>query len=390
MSEGIAPRRRGAWVALAAAALLIAVDAGFLLWSSKRAEARARAGTSAPAPQASTSAGAAPTTVVVPSDSPLRARLQISVTAAKPVRSELVAPASVEADPGRLAKVVPPLAGQVKQLLVRQGETVRKGQPLIALDSPDLVAARADFLRAQAVKVEAEKALRRQQDLLAHAVAAGHEVEEAQAAFDVAAQDLRRAQLRLGLLGADSTALDAPLTLRSPLSGQVLSLATAPGEFRNDLTAPLLVVADLAHLWVTASVPERDAERVHTGDEAAVRVAAFPDRELIGKVLFTENFLDPDTRTLKVRIQLENADGLLKPGMFATVVLRGAPTVAVVVPSAALFVDDRGPFVWIERLPWTFERRPVQVRAQQRDSVVVAGGLSPGERVVVTNGALLQ
>ncbi|HUJ13289.1 MAG TPA: efflux RND transporter periplasmic adaptor subunit, partial [Thermoanaerobaculia bacterium] len=298
--------------------------------------------------------------VVISKTSPLRSKLAIEVVEQRPIRPQLLAPASIEADPARLAKVAPPLTGQVRQLLVRQGDLVEKGQPLFVIDAPDLVSARADVLRARTVLVQTDQALRRAQDLLVHSVAAQRDVEEAQAARDVARDDLRRAEQRLRLLGIQSADVEAPLVVRSPLAGQVLSLATAPGEFRNDPTTPLLVVADLSTLWVTASVPERDTARVHPHDDASVTVAAFPNRQFFGRVLHIENVLDPDTRTVKVRIQLDNPRALLKPGMFATVTFFGSPEQGIVVPTTALLVGD-STYVWVETAPWTFVKRPVQL-----------------------------
>jgi len=220
-------------------------------------------------------------------------------------------------------------------------------------------------------------------------VAAQHEVEEAQTTAQVARDDLRRADQRLKLLGIDSTDLEAPLTVRSPLAGQVLSLATAPGEFRNDATATLLVVADLSVLWVTANVPERDVERVHVGDEALVRVAAFTSDEFHGHVQVIENLLDPDTRTFKVRIQLQNPESRLKPGMFAVATFLDRPVQAMIVPATALLTDESS-FVWVERTPWIFARRRVRLESQDSDIAIVAEGLKAGERVIIKNGTLLQ
>ncbi len=326
----------------------------------------------------------------VPEGAPLRQKLIVASVERRDVRSKLLAPASVEADPAHLAKVAPPLTGRVRNLFVHQGELVRKGQALFELDAPDLVAARADSLRAKSVLVQAEQALRRQKDLLEHSIAAQRDVEEAQTGFDVARDDFKRAEVRLNLLGVDSGELEAPLTVRSPLAGQVLSLATAPGEFRNDSTTPLLVIADLTSLWVTASVPERDVEKVRVGDTARIEVAACGERALKGRVLFIENVLDADTRTAKVRIQLQNPDLRLKPGMFATVEFEGVPVPALVVPTTALFVGETASYVWVEKSPWSFVRRDVELGAQERDTAIVAKGLASGERIVVKNGALLQ
>ena len=327
--------------------------------------------------------------VTVPEKSSLRERLRFEVVEVRNIKPRLLAPAAVEADPSRLARIVPPLTGQVRRLLVRQGEAVTKGQPLFVLDAPDLVAAEADYLRAKTVLVQSERALNRQKDLFGHSVAAQREVEEAQTAFEVAREDVRRAEMRLKLLGVDLADLEAPLTVRSPLAGQVLSVATAPGEFRNDPTSPLLTVADLSTVWVTANVPEKDVERVHVGEETSARVAAFPSQEFKGKVLFIDSLLDADTRSVKVRIQFENPATRLKPGMFATVSFFGAAAPTIVVPTGALLVSDTN-YVWVEKVPWTFVRRPVVVVSQDRDTAVIGEGLKPGDKIVVHDGALLQ
>ena len=343
-----------------------------------------------PAPQAlRNDTGLDDGSISVAEGSPLREKLKLETVESRPFRPRLLAPASVEADPAHMARIVPPLAGQVKRLLVRQGQVVKKGDPLFVLDAPDLVTARADFLRAKSVLVQAESALNRQKDLYEHSIAAKREVEDAETTFAVARDDLKRSTARLKLLGVDSGELDEPLTVRAPMSGQVLSLATSPGEFRNDVTTPLLVVADLSSVWITASVPERDVQRVHVGDEAVARVAAFSGQEFKGRILFIENVLETDTRSVKVRIQFDNSEGRLKPGMFATVGFLGAPAPAIVVPSTALQVGE-STYVWVERSPWTFVRRPVQLASEGSDSAVVSEGLKPGERVVVQNGALLQ
>ena len=104
---------------------------------------------------------------------------------------------------------------------------------------------------------------------------------------------------------------------------------------------------------------------------------------------FIENLLDPDTRTVKVRIQLQNPASRLKPGMFAVATFLDRPFQALVVPTAALLTDE-GSFVWVEKSPWTFIRRPVTLTSQDEQTAVVAKGLAPGDRIVVRNASLLQ
>jgi len=328
--------------------------------------------------------------VSIPDGSPLRARIKVGPATVQPVREHLVTPASVEADPSHLAKIAPPVPGRVVKLFVRFGDSVKQGQPLLALDSPDLAAAQADYLRAKSALVQTERTLSRQRDLAEHGIGAKREVEQAETEQATATSEQERATMRLKLLGLDPGSLGIALTVRSPISGRVTELQVAPGEFRNDPNSVLLVVADLSTVWVTANVQEKDIRRVHKGDDASATFAAYPGEEFKGNVLSVGDLLDPDTRTIKVRIAFENPETRLKPGMFATVTFTGPPVNEVMVPTRALVLIGDESFVFVETAPWQFKRRVVQPGEQQGDSTVIGSGLRQGERVVVEDAVFLQ
>lgn len=325
----------------------------------------------------------------VPDGSPLRSRLTTEVIGLQTIQGTLSAPATVEAEPSRLAKIAPPLAGRVVKLFVRFGDSIEEGAPLFTLDAPDLVSAQSDFLKAKSALAQAERNLARQRDLGEHGIGAERDLEQAQTDRDTAESELERTSIRLRLLKVGPGGVGRPLTVTSPIAGRVIDLATAPGQFQNDPAAILMTVADLSMVWLTASVQEKDIRRVRQGDEADATFAAYPGEKFVGHVLFVGDLLDPDTRTIKVRVAFENDDSRLKPGMFATVAFRSRPAPAVVAPIAGVVISGDKSSVYVEVAPWTFEKRAVDVGDQLGDRIVVTRGLEPGTRIVATNAVLL-
>jgi len=326
--------------------------------------------------------------VVVPPRSPVRDRLSIEAVAPRNVRHELSVPATAEADPSKVTKVSPPLQGRVVKLHVRLGEAVKEGAPLLSFDSADLAGAQSDYLKARSADGQASRTLRRQRDLKEHGIGAQKDLEQAEADAQSAASELARASTRLGLLGIDPGEVGRPLTVRAPISGRVIDLATAPGQYQNDPAAVLMVIADLSTIWVTANVPEKDIRLVAAGEEAVVEFAAYPGERFEGRVLLVGDVLVPETRTVKVRIQLANPEHRLKPGMFARVVLRGAESKELVVPPSALVTRGDRSFLFVEKAPWTFERRPVELGEPVATGIPVTRGLAAAERIVTRNAVL--
>jgi cobalt-zinc-cadmium efflux system membrane fusion protein len=330
--------------------------------------------------------------VTIPEGSPLVGRLEVQPAQRSEVQRQVTAPASVEAEPQRQAKILPPLAGRVVDIKVRSGDSVKQGQELLDLDAPDFVAAHADYGRAKTALAQTERTLARQQDLADHGVIGQKDVDQARTERDSAQSDFSRARERLRSLGMDPDAVTSgsPLIVRSPMSGRVLEVTAAPGEFHNDPNVPLMTVADLSSVWVTANVQEKDIASVRKGDVATASFAAYPDSTFQGRVLFVADVLDPDTRTAKVRIAFDNPDTRLKPAMFATVVLRTWTTSELTVPTSALVMEGDRTTVFVQVDARTFDQRPVTVGEQKDARTIVTGGLREGERVLVRNGSLLQ
>jgi cobalt-zinc-cadmium efflux system membrane fusion protein len=334
--------------------------------------------------------------IEIPDGSPLRDKLTIDAIGQKEMKRNLALPAVVEADPARLVKVLPPLAGRVTQLKVQLGEEVVRGEPLAVLDSPDLATAYADHDRAKVLLVLAQRNRDRLRDLAKSGGAALRELQQAETDYVTAEVENQRAEARLRQIGVDPDTTDDAIhksrtvTIPAPISGSVIDLAVAPGALWNDSTAALMTVADLSTIWVTANVPEKDTSLVAKGQSVDIVFAAYPSEVFNGQVLFVSNVLDPDTRRTKVRINIDNTAMRFKPGMFASVTFSGRSRMTPIVPTTALVLKDDANQVFVEVAPWTFESVPVEIGYQQGAEAEVQSGLKVGDRVVVKGGVLLN
>jgi cobalt-zinc-cadmium efflux system membrane fusion protein len=330
--------------------------------------------------------------ILVPEGSALRNRLSVMPAAAQAVSAKLVLPGVVESDPARTAAVLTPLGGRVIALKVSLGDRVARGQVLAVVDSPDLGQAYDDYDKAADTVKLTEKNLGRQEAQNKLGTASDRDLDQARSDHAQAVAEYTRTQARLKILGvplggASSSRL---LTVTAPVGGSITALAVASGNMINDPTQPLMTIADLSTVWVTALVPEKDVASVSKNQDAEVSLVAYPDRVLRGKVSFVSAVIEPDSRRNKLRIAFANPDYALKPNMFAAVTLSGPAHSQVVLPSSALLMNNDRTSVFVATAPWTFERRTVDPQLEQGSSVAIRSGVEAGEQVVVKGGILLN
>ena len=330
--------------------------------------------------------------IIIPDNSPLRSQLTVEPVSQKEIKRNLTLPAVVEADPARLVKILPPLAGRITQLNVQLGQRVEQHQPLAVLDSPDLQTAYADYGRGRVQLANSQLNRDRLRSLGARGGIAEKDIQQAETDFLTAEAEYQRAEARLRQIGVDPEATETSriLTMLAPISGSVIDLTVAPGAYWNDPTAPLMTLADLSSVWVTANVPEKDTSRVAQGQSVDVILTAYQSETFKGQVLFVSDVLDADTRRVKVRIAFENPGTRLKPGMFANATFFAPKQVAPTVPASALVLKDDTNQVFVEVAPWTFEARPVEIGFQQDAQVMIRSGLRAGDRVIIKGGVLLN
>jgi cobalt-zinc-cadmium efflux system membrane fusion protein len=330
--------------------------------------------------------------ILVPEGSALRNRLSVMPAAAQAVSAKLVLPGVVESDPARTAAVLTPLGGRVIALKVSLGDRVAQGQVLAVVDSPDLGQAYDDYDKAADTVKLTEKNLGRQEAQNKLGTASDRDLDQARSDHAQAVAEYTRTQARLKILGVPLGGASSPrlLTVTAPVGGSITALAVAPGNMINDPTQPLMTIADLSTVWVTALVPEKDVASVSKNQDAEVSLLAYPDRVLHGKVSFVSAVIEPDSRRNKLRIAFANPDYALKPNMFAAVTLSGTAHSQVVLPSSALLMNNDRTSVFVATAPWTFERRTVDPQLEEGSSVAIRSGVEAGEQVVVKGGILLN
>ncbi|HXW68234.1 MAG TPA: efflux RND transporter periplasmic adaptor subunit, partial [Dissulfurispiraceae bacterium] len=230
----------------------------------------------------------------------------------------------VSPDVNRSVAVLSLSGGRVVDIKVRLGDDVKKGQLLLRIHSPDLAEAFSDFEKAQADEILSRKQLERAQGLYASGANAAKDLEAAQDTEDKARVDLKTAADHVRVLGGDPDHFSPVLDVRAPISGTIVeqNVTGGTGVRSLDATPNLFTIADLSRVWVLCDLYEDDISRVHLGDTAEVRLNAFQDRLFHGRVSNISRVLDPNIRSAKVRIELENQDLDMRSGMFVTAVIR--------------------------------------------------------------------
>ena len=296
----------------------------------------------------------------------------------RPLPTLVTANGTVSPDVSRTIHVTSLGGGRVVDLKVKLGDHVEKGQTLLVISSPDLAGAMSDYQKAKADEVLAHKALDRAQMLYDRGAIAAKDLEAAQDTEDKAKVDVQTTEQHVRVLGAEPTHPSALLDLKAPVSGTIVeqNVAGFEGVKSLDNTPNLFTIADLGEVWVVCDVFENDLGEVHLGDGADIALNAFPGRVFHGKVADISRVLDPNTRSAKVRIVLSNADGALRPGMFAVATFRSRKLAdRVVVPSTAIMrLHDKD---------WVFRKESTN---RFRKVVVQADGLAPDGMQEIRDG----
>ena len=226
-----------------------------------------------------------------------RIRVAPVTDAALPI-DEFEVPGKVEAIPRSVARLAVPVPGRVRDVTVTLGDRVRAGQVVLTLETPDVSElqsawrqARADVKQREAAVAKAEADVSRVRDLLANRAIAQKDVLVAETELAVAMAALEQARAthddvsrRLRLFGVNADQAEALASVRSPINGEVVEIAVAPGEYRSDTTSTAVTVADLTRVWIVASVPESALARIQTGQPVTIDLAAYPDERFEGRV----------------------------------------------------------------------------------------------------------
>ncbi|PKN19981.1 MAG: efflux RND transporter periplasmic adaptor subunit [Deltaproteobacteria bacterium HGW-Deltaproteobacteria-6] len=312
----------------------------------------------------------------------------------------LSATAVIEMNMDRAARISPRVTGKAVKIIVSQGDRVKAGQALAYLDSVELDQIWADYRKAQGKVELARRNLQREETLFQKKISPEKDVLKARQELNETEADVNYAKERFRLVGVDVTQFASskansshPLVpVASPVGGIVIEKAVTQGEVVNpDKT--LFLVADLTTLWVVIDVYEKDASRLRVGTGVKVSVTAFPDKVFKGKISYVADVVDEKTRTEKARVTIDNASGLLKPGMFASVLIetknvKGERLIAV--PEEAVQIEGAARYVFVRVAPDKFARRDIEVGRTLGKNLEVTAGLKEGEFFAVRGAFILK
>ncbi len=312
-------------------------------------------------------------------------------------------PGTIKPNGNALAEITALVRGRVVEVNADLGKNVRAGERLALLYSQELGLTQSAFLTAQARLNVAEQAFSRATFLLKEKVIGKGEFQRREGDLVSARAQTKEAKNHLKLLGMtdeDIAAVGRTQEIRSsipivaPFAGRVIHRNVRAGEVVETMQK-LFALADLSTVWVLADVPEKDIGFVqYRGDDSGsveVQVSAYPGQLFRGKVVYRGDVLDAATRTMRVRVEVSNSDGRLKPEMYATVRVVSKPEPdAITIPKAAVQQDHGESVVFVRVNEQEFGRRVVHIAEQNDKHVHVLDGLTEGEEVVVVGAYMLK
>ncbi|GJE62357.1 efflux RND transporter periplasmic adaptor subunit [Methylobacterium trifolii] len=340
-----------------------------------------------------------------------RAAFEIHPVATMTFRPEGSAEGRIALNEDDNVPVASPYAGRVTKVQVRAGDDVKVGDVLLTLEATDMVQAQSDYQGALN-NIQKQQALlkldhtiaARQQELFAAKAVALKDYQSAQNDVIAAQSDLKTAQAnldavknRLRLLGKTDAeiagfekngTLNSETQIRAPIAGTIVQRKVGVGQYLSSSSDPAFVIGDLSTVWLVANVRESEIPKIRIGQEVEAKVAGFGARVFRARVNYMAASLDPATRRLAVRSEVDNPERLLKPEMFATfTIITGKPQPSPSVPLAAVVYEGGNAHVWVARPDGAVEARDVKLGLINGDNAQVVEGLAAGEEVV-TRGAL--
>lgn len=312
----------------------------------------------------------------------------------------LAATAVIEMNMDRTAKISSRVSGKAIKIVAAQGDRIKAGQVLAYLDSVELDQIWADYRKAQGKVELARRNLQREETLFQKKISPEKDVLKARQELNETEADMNLAVERFRLVGVDAAQFAATkgngshplIPVASPVGGIVIEKVVTQGEVVSP-EKTLFTVADLSTLWVVIDVYEKDMSRLRVGTGVKVSVTAFPDKVFKGKLSYIADVVDEKTRTEKARVTIDNTSGLLKSGMFASVLVetrQGGGERVIAVPEEAVQIEGVARYVFVRVSPDKFARRDIETGRSLGKSLEVTRGLKEGEVVAVKGAFILK
>ena len=307
------------------------------------------------------------------------------------IDDELVLSGEIGFDENKVVKVFPFSSGQVMEVKVSLGDKVKQGQTLAVIRSADIVGNYSDLSSAERDESIAKRQMDNEESLFKNGISSEKEYNEAKLNYEKAAAVVNKIRQQIAINGKGNTDATGAYTIKAPREGYIVEKKINPGSFiRQDNTDNLFTISDLKNVWVWANVYEIDISKIKLGYTAVVNTLAYPDKSFTGEVDKISDVLDPQTKVMRIRINLPNPSGLLKPEMFANVkVTNKEGRKAVSVPSSALVFSNSKNYVVIYKDQCDLKVQEVSVLKNVSGVSYISSGLQVGERVISENQILL-
>lgn len=324
----------------------------------------------------------------------LLAQLQLADVSIRPVAETLRVAGRIDFDEQRLARIGATVTGRVTQIDALLGQEVKKGEVLARLNSSELSSQQLAYLKARSQLELNRRNAERAQALYDADVIAAAEVQRRASEYQISVAETRAAADQLHILGVSPAAVerlgkdgavDSVTPVVATLAGVVVERKLAQGQVVQPADT-LFVVADLSRLWAVAQVPEQQVSQVKVGQSVSIEVPALGNERLVGKLIFVGQTINPETRTVLVRTELDNRDGRLKPAMLASMLIEAKPVERMVVPSSAVVRESDEDHVFVAEGDGVFRLLKVKLGPELAGMRVVLSGLKGHEKLVV-NGA---
>lgn len=317
---------------------------------------------------------------------------------------EVVAPAKIEVNPNHVGHAVLPAPGRILKVMVKLGDAVTQGQPVLTIESAAVAEAESGYVQADISVRQADVAIAKAEadfarltDLFEHKAVAQKEVLSAQTTLALAKASREQAlsareqsRRRLELLGLKANGQQQVITVTAPVSGKVMEVSVVSGEFRNEINAPLVTIADLSRVWATSDVPESEIRHYRIGGTATLGLIAYPGEEFRARLTRIADTANSETRTIKVNAELDNASGRLRPEMFGSLKYADGIVHMPWVPTGAIVRIGDKDYVFLEQAAGRFVLCPVQLGRNHDGGYAVSKGLKAGDRVVTQGSIYLK
>lgn len=324
--------------------------------------------------------------VTISENNPVFNKIKTEIVAEQEHSDGIVSAGTIQAIPNHYAEIASPFSGRITKSFIQLGQNVSANSPLFEILSSDYFSVQKDYTDALNDVQLAEKNYRRQQDLVKHGVGIQKELDEAETDFKNKKTSLSNASSALKVYNSKGGGIGSPLIVRAPINGEVISNKIVNGQFLKSDADPVIIIAELSKVWISGDVKEKDIRFVNIGDHVSVKVSAYPDRNITGKVYHINEVVDESTRSIKVLIECDNPDRKLKPGMYATVNFATTPEKTVMIPIGALMQQDSSQYVWLKTGKNQFTKRSVITGEADQKMIRITSGLKTGDTIMTEGG----